>query len=189
MLRLGSEFMRIAQIAPLMESVPPRLYGGTERVVSHLTEGLVEKGHDVTLFASGDSVTTAKLVSCANTALRLDPSVRDVIPYYMLMIDRVRQNANKFDILHFHIDHLHFPTFRERAGSTVTTLHGRQDLPDSGPLYFGFDDMPLISISNSQRSPIPKANFRSTIHHGLPYNLLQPTYQLTGPHGVVQLEC
>ena len=117
--------MKIAQIAPLIESVPPRFYGGTERVVSYLTEELVRLGHDVTLFASGDSVTSARLVSCAITALRLDPKVRDPIPYYMLMLDRVRKCADDFDILHFHTDYYHFPLFRQLAGRTVTTLHGR----------------------------------------------------------------
>jgi glycosyltransferase involved in cell wall biosynthesis len=172
--------MRIAQIAPLMESVPPRLYGGTERIVSYLTEELVKLGHDVTLFASGDSVTSAKLVGCVPAALRLDPNVRDVIPYYMLMLDRVRQQADQFDILHFHIDHLHFPIFRDIASRVLTTLHGRQDLHDSRPIYIGFDDMRLISISNSQRLPIPKANFAATIYHGLPADALKPTYHPRG---------
>ena len=147
--------MRIAQIAPLIESVPPRFYGGTERVVSYLTEELVRLGHDVTLFASGDSVTSARLVSCATTALRLDPNVRDPIPYYMLMLDRVRECADDFDILHFHIDQFHFPLFRPLAGRTLTTLHGRQDLPDLRPLYFGFNEMPLVSISDGQRAADP----------------------------------
>src|SRR6187455_2453982 len=146
-----------------MESVPPRLYGGTERIVSYLTEELVRLGHDVTLFASGDSITAADLVPCVPRALRLDPSVRDTIPYYMLMLDRVRQRADEFDILHFHIDQFHFPLFRSIAGRTVTTAHGRQDLPDLKPLYIGFGDMPLISISNAQRLPIPRANFVKTI--------------------------
>src|SRR4249919_2888335 len=141
--------MRIAQIAPLMESVPPRLYGGTERIASYLTEELVRLGHDVTLFASGDSVTTGELIPCVPKALRLDPSVRDVIPYYMLMLDRVRQHADEFDVLHFHIDQFHFPLFRSIAGRTVTTLHGRQDLPDLRPLYVGFAAMPLVSISEA----------------------------------------
>jgi glycosyltransferase involved in cell wall biosynthesis len=132
--------VKIAQIAPLIESVPPRFYGGTERVVSYLTEELVRSGHEVTLFASGDSVTSAQLVSCATRALRLDPNVRDPIPYYMLMLDRVRECADDFDILHFHIDQFHFPLFRRLAGRTVTTLHGRQDLPDLRPLYFGFNE-------------------------------------------------
>ena len=172
--------MKIAQIAPLIESVPPRTYGGTERVVYYLTEELVRLGHDVTLFASGDSITSARLVPCATTALRLDPHVRDPIPYYMLMLDRVREYADEFDILHFHIDQFHFPLFRPRAGRTVTTLHGRQDLPDLRPLYFGFSDMPLVSISNAQRAPIQNANFAATVYHGLPINLHRPTFNPRG---------
>jgi glycosyltransferase involved in cell wall biosynthesis len=167
--------MRIAQIAPLMESVPPKLYGGTERIVSYLTEELVKLGHDVTLFASGDSVTSAKLVSCVPTALRLEPKVCDVIPYYMLMLDRVRQQSHHFDILHFHMDYLHFPLFRDISSRVLTTLHGRQDLPDNKPIYIGFDEMRLISISDSQRTPIPTANFAATIYHGLPEADLKPT--------------
>jgi glycosyltransferase involved in cell wall biosynthesis len=163
--------MRIAQVAPLMESVPPRLYGGTERIVSYLTEELVQLGHDVTLFASGDSVTRANLVPCAPVALRLEPKVRDPIPYYMLMLDRVRAQADTFDITHFHIDQFHFPIFRPIAGRTVTTLHGRQDLPDLKPLYLGFNDMPLVSISNAQRRPVANANFVETILHGIPTDL------------------
>ncbi len=163
--------MKIAQIAPLIESVPPQLYGGTERIVSYLTEELVALGHDVTLFASGDSITSANLAPCVPKALRLDASVRDPIPYYMLMLDRVRQMADDFDILHFHIDQFHFPLFRSIAGRTVTTLHGRQDLPDLLPLYVGFDDMPLVSISNAQRCPVPKANFAATVYHGIPAGL------------------
>ena len=163
--------MKIAQIAPLMESVPPRLYGGTERIVSYLTEELVGLGHEVTLFASGDSITAANLVPCVPQALRLDASVRDTIPYYMLMLDRVRQQADDFDILHFHIDQFHFPLFRPISGRTITTLHGRQDLTDLLPLYLGFADMPLVSISNAQRRPIPKANFAGTVHHGIPAHL------------------
>src|SRR6266849_6677003 len=146
--------MKIAQIAPLMESVPPRLYGGTERIVSYLTDELVRLGHDVTLFASADSVTAATLVSCSSMALRLDSNVRDPIPYYMLMLDRVRKLAEDFDILHFHIDRFHFPLFRRMADRTVTTLHGRQDLHDLKPLYLGFSEMPLVSISNHQRNPV-----------------------------------
>jgi glycosyltransferase involved in cell wall biosynthesis len=166
--------MKIAQIAPLMESVPPRLYGGTERIVSYLTEELVALGHDVTLFASGDSITAANLVPCVPKALRLDASVIDPTPYYMLMLDRVRQRAGDFDILHFHIDQFQFPLFRPIAGRTVTTLHGRQDLPDLIPLYLGFADMPLVSISNDQRRPVPKSNFAATIYHGLPVDLHRP---------------
>ena len=160
--------MKIAQIAPLMESIPPRLYGGSERVVSYLTEELVAQGHDVTLFASGQSITAAKLVPCCAQPLRLNPAVRDIIPYYMLMLDKVRSMASEFDILHFHIDQFHFPIFHDMAQRTVTTLHGRQDLPDLQHLYRGFPDMPLVSISNAQRAPIPDANFVGTVYHGLP---------------------
>src|SRR6185503_4015089 len=166
--------MKIAQIAPLIESVPPRLYGGTERIVSYVTEELVALGHDVTLFASGDSITAANLVPCVPKALRLDASVRDTIPYYMLMLDRVRQRADEFDILHFHIDQFHFPLFRDIAGRTVTTLHGRQDLPDLHSLYAGFNDMPLVSISNAQRRPLPNANYVANILQGLPIDLHRP---------------
>jgi glycosyltransferase involved in cell wall biosynthesis len=172
--------MKIAQIAPLMESVPPRLYGGSERIVSYVTDELVRLGHDVTLFASGDSVSRANLVPCVPAALRLDANVRDVIPYYMLMLDRVRELADEFDILHFHIDQFHFPLFRPIANRTVTTLHGRQDLHDLKPLYFGFSDMPLISISNAQRRPVPKANFLATVQHGIPAHLHKPTYRSQG---------
>jgi glycosyltransferase involved in cell wall biosynthesis len=172
--------MKIAQIAPLMESVPPRLYGGTERIVSYLTEELVGLGHDVTLFASGDSITAANLVPCVPKALRLDATVRDPIPYYMLMLDRVRQRAGDFDILHFHIDQFHFPLFRPIASRTVTTLHGRQDLADLLPLYLGFGDMPLVSISNAQRRPVPNANFAGTVHHGIPAHLHSGTAEARG---------
>ena len=172
--------MKIAQIAPLMESVPPRLYGGTERIVSYLTDELVRLGHEVTLFASADSVTAAELVGCASTALRLDRNVRDPIPYYMLMLDRVRELAEEFDILHFHIEQFHFPLFRQMADWTVTTLHSRQDFPDLKPLYIGFSEMPLVSISNDQRRPIAKANFVATVHHGIPTNLHTPIYNPRG---------
>ena len=172
--------MKIAQIAPLMESVPPRLYGGTERVVSYLTDELVRMGHDVTLFASGDSVSRAKLVRCVPMALRLDANVSDPTPYYMLMLDRVREFADEFDILHFHIDQFHFPLFQPIADRTVTTLHGRQDLHDLKPLYIGFSDMPLVSISKAQREPIANANFVATVYHGIPVHLLKPTYKPRG---------
>jgi len=172
--------MKIAQIAPLIESVPPRLYGGTERIVSYVTEELVALGHDVTLFASGDSITAANLVPCVPKALRLDASVRDTIPYYMLMLDRVRQRADEFDVLHFHIDQFHFPLFRSIAGRTVTTLHGRQDLPDLHSLYAGFSDMPLVSISNAQRSPVSNINFAGTVLHGIPVSLLRAATEAHG---------
>ena len=163
--------MRIAQIAPPIESVPPTCYGGTERVVSYLTEELVKQGHQLTLFASGDSLTSAELVPCTKTALRLTPTVRDPIPYYMLMLDKVRERADEFDILHFHIDQFHFPIFRPMAQRTLTTLHGRQDLPDLQALYRGFTDMPLVSISNAQRRPCAAANFAATVYHGIPREL------------------
>jgi glycosyltransferase involved in cell wall biosynthesis len=174
--------MKIAQISPLMESVPPRLYGGSERIVSYLTDELVRQGHDVTLFASGDSVSSANLVRCVPMALRLDANVKDPIPYYMLMLDRVREMADEFDILHFHIDQFHFPLFRPIAQRTVTTLHGRQDLHDLKPLYVGFSDMPLVSISNSQRKPIANANFAATVYHGLPAQTLKPNYKPSGDY-------
>jgi glycosyltransferase involved in cell wall biosynthesis len=167
--------MKIAQVAPLIESVPPRLYGGTERIVSYLTEELVGLGHDVTLFASGDSITSAELAPCCVRALRLDPAVRDTIPHFMLMIDKVRERAEEFDIIHFHIDLFQFPLFRSLAARTLTTLHGRQDLGDLKPFYARFGEMPLVSISNDQRKPIPNANFVATIHHGIPSDLLRPS--------------
>jgi len=169
--------MKIAQVAPLFESVPPRLYGGTERIVSYLTEELVRLGHDVTVFASGDSVTSADLIPCCRSALRLDPAIRDTIPYFMLMLDKVRQRAEEFDVLHFHIDLLHFPLFRKLAAQTLTTLHGRQDLGDLRPFYCHFGEMPLVSISNDQRNPLPAANFVTTVHHGIPADLHQPTFE------------
>jgi Glycosyltransferase Family 4 len=147
--------MKIAQIAPLMESVPPRLYGGTERVVSHLCEALVQEGHDVTLFASGDSVTSARLVACTKEAIRLNAAIQDCVPHYMIMLDKVRRSSHLFDILHFHIDAFHMPLFRDVGAKTLTTLHGRQDPPDLLPLYRAFPDMPLVSVQmrSANRSP------------------------------------
>ena len=168
--------MKIAQVAPLIESVPPRLYGGTERIVSYLTEELVRLGHDVTLFASGDSITSAELAPCCPRALRLDAAVHDTLPHFMLMIDKVRERAEQFDVLHFHVDLFHFPLFRSLAARTLTTLHGRQDLGDLKPFYSRFAEMPLVSISDDQRKPLPRANFVATIHHGLPADLHQPSF-------------
>jgi glycosyltransferase involved in cell wall biosynthesis len=168
--------MKIAQIAPLIESVPPRLYGGTERIVSCLTEELVRLGHEVTLFASADSITSAELAPCCNRALRLDDSVRDIIPHYMLMVDKVRERADDFDILHFHTDLFHFPLFRSLETRTLTTLHGRLDLADLKPFYYRFSKMPLVSISAAQRRPVPHANFVATIHHGIPADLHRPSF-------------
>jgi glycosyltransferase involved in cell wall biosynthesis len=172
--------MRIALIAPLIESVPPRLYGGTERIVSYLCEELVAQGHDVTLLASGDSQTEARLVPCCDGALRLDSSVKDIFPYYMVMLDKARRMASQFDILHFHIDQFHFPVFRDLAHKTVTTLHGRQDLPDLKKLYAGFPEMPLTSISMAQRKPLPDVAFAGNVAHGLPLDLLTPTLNARG---------
>jgi glycosyltransferase involved in cell wall biosynthesis len=159
--------MKIAQIAPLAEAVPPKLYGGTERVVSYLTEELVRLGHDVTLFASGDSETSARLVACSQQALRLDGSVMDPLAHVTLMMERVRQYAHAFDVLHFHIENVHLPLFRPMARKTVTTMHGRLDGPDLPALYREFADMPLVSISDCQRKPLAFANWVGTVHHGL----------------------
>ncbi|WP_035727213.1 glycosyltransferase family 4 protein [Bradyrhizobium murdochi] len=172
--------MRIAQIAPLFESVPPRLYGGTERVVAYLTEELVRQGHQVTLFASEDSITSAELVPCTPRALRLDPDVRDALPHHMIMLDKVRERADEFDVLHFHVDYLHFPLFRCERSRTLTTLHGRQDLADHMPFYRRFSDMPLVSISNAQRAPLPGVNFVDTVYHGLPVGLHMPSLDRHG---------
>ena len=164
--------MKIAQIAPLAERVPPKLYGGTERLVAYLTDELVRQGHDVTLFASGDSRTLAHLVPCSHAALRLNADMRDPIPYHVMMLEQVRQRAGEFDVLHFHIDMLHFPLVREFASRTVTTLHGRLDLPDLLPFYRTFPEFPLVSISNDQRTPMPPVNWAGTVYHGLPADLL-----------------
>ena len=163
--------MRIAQVAPLYESCPPQLYGGTERVVSHLTEELVRQGHDVTLFASGDSRTLAALEAPCERALRLDPQCRDPLAHHIVLINRVASSAHLFDIIHFHVDYLHFPVFASRAGKTLTTLHGRLDLPDLPPLHREFTMMPLASISDAQRAPLPWANWQGTVYHGLPPDL------------------
>ena len=172
--------MKIAQIAPLMESVPPRLYGGTERVVSYLTEELIARGHHVTLFASGDSITSADLVPCCKSAMRLDAKAQDPIPHYLTMLDKVMRTAEKFDVLHFHIDYLQFPLLRGLESRTVTTLHGRQDLPATSPFYAHFRAIPLVSISHAQRKPIADANFVATIHHGLPLDLHHAEYDPRG---------
>lgn len=163
--------MRIAQVAPLYESVPPKLYGGTERVVSYLTEELVRQGHDVTLFASGDSITQAKLVPVCERSLRLNPDCIDQMAHHILMLEQVYRQAEKFDIIHFHVDYLHFPLSRRCPVPHVTTLHGRLDIPDLQPLYREFSDMPVVSISNSQREPLPWANWQATVYHGVPETL------------------
>jgi glycosyltransferase involved in cell wall biosynthesis len=166
--------MYIAQIAPLAEAVPPKFYGGTERVIHWLTEELVALGHDVTLFASGDSVTSARLESVWPRALRLDGSVRDPNALHMAMLEKVRQQANEFDFLHFHLDYYPFSLFCRQPVPFVTTLHGRLDLPEHKPVFTTFQTQPVISISDSQRWPVPMANWIRTIYHGLPHELLMP---------------
>jgi len=170
--------MRIAQVAPLYGSVPPKLYGGTERIVSYLTEELVADGHDVTLFASADSLTKARLIPMSERALRLgSKNLIDPLASHIRMIEIVAREAQKFDIIHFHIDYLHFPSSRRQCIPSVTTLHGRLDIPELWPLYSEFRDIDLVSISNSQRKPIPWANWAATIYHGLPKHLLDPTLE------------
>ena len=166
--------MRIAQIAPLHEAVPPRLYGGTERVVSFLTEELVAQGHNVTLFASGDSVTSAKLESVWPRALRLDPAIRDPIAPHMLMMEAVRRQADEFDVLHFHMDYWPFSLFGRQRTPFVTTMHGRLDLAELQPIFDTFPNAPLVSISDAQRRPLQQAHYVATVHHGLPQDLLTP---------------
>jgi glycosyltransferase involved in cell wall biosynthesis len=168
--------MRIAQVAPLTEAVPPRLYGGTERVVHWLTEELVALGNEVTLFASGDSQTSAKLDAMWPKALRLDGSVRDPNALHMVMLELVRQKCDEeqFDLLHFHIDYFPFSLFSRQPTPFVTTLHGRLDLPEHQPVFETFSSVPVISISDSQRRPVPGANWVRTVHHGLPDTLLTP---------------
>lgn len=163
--------MRIAQIAPLAESIPPRYYGGTERIVSYLTEELVRMGHDVTLFASGDSVTGACLEPVCQSSLRLDKHCIDQIAHHMLMVERAYQRASEFDVIHSHIDYFPFSMMRRIETPSVTTLHGRLDLPDLIPIYREFDDMPVVSISDAQREPISWINWQDTVYHGLPEDL------------------
>jgi glycosyltransferase involved in cell wall biosynthesis len=160
--------MRIAQVAPLFESVPPKCYGGTERVVSYLTEELVRPGHQVTLFASADSVTKAHLVPVCGRSLRTDKYCVDHFAHQVLMLERVFQRAPEFDIIHFHTDYMHFPLSRRCPITHVTTLHGRLDIPDLVPLFREFQDMPVSSISNAQRAPLPWASWQATVYHGVP---------------------
>jgi glycosyltransferase involved in cell wall biosynthesis len=166
--------MRVAQVAPLTEAIPPKLYGGTERVVYWLTEELVALGNEVTLFASGDSSTSATLEPIWPKALRLDGSIRDANALHMVMLERVRQQSGDFDLLHFHLDYYPFSLFSRQPTPFITTLHGRLDLPEHQPVFKTFRKTPLISISNSQRRPIPQANWVRTIYHGVPENLLTP---------------
>jgi glycosyltransferase involved in cell wall biosynthesis len=163
--------MRIAQVAPLFESIPPKLYGGTERVVSYLTEELVRLGHEVTLFASGDSETNAKLVAACPRALWQDSDCREALPHHVRLMELVFQDVSRFDAIHFHCDYIHFPMLRRHPYPNVTTLHGRLHIPDLKPLFAEYHEVPLVSVSDYQRRPIPDANWQSTIYHGLPLDL------------------
>jgi glycosyltransferase involved in cell wall biosynthesis len=165
--------LRIAQVAPLIESVPPRLYGGTERVVAFLTDELVKLGHDVTLFASADSETAARLFAAWPHALRLGGAALDPYAPHLLMLENVAARARQFDIVHFHISQLHFSLARRLTTAHLTTLHGRLDLPELLPLYNEFSDIPVVSISDAQRAPLPDAGWAGTVHHGLPLDLLR----------------
>jgi glycosyltransferase involved in cell wall biosynthesis len=165
--------MRIAQVAPLIESVPPKHYGGTERIVSYLTEELVRAGHDVTLFASGDSITRARLIAGCRGSLRLNKGSVDHLAHHLVMLDQVLEHAREFDVIHFHTDYLHFPVSRYLPVPHITTLHGRLDIPDLVPVYDRFRDIPVVSISNAQRKPLPWANWVGTIYHGLPQELFR----------------
>ena len=169
--------MKIAQVAPLYESVPPKLYGGTERVVSYLTEELIRQGHDVTLFATADSVTAAELRPVCERALRLEgKKILDPLAHHIRMLEMVAEEAAAFDIVHFHIDYLHFPITRRQRFAAATTLHGRLDIPDVTPLFRKYKEMNLISISDAQREPMRWANWIATVHHGLPGNLYTPNH-------------
>jgi glycosyltransferase involved in cell wall biosynthesis len=165
--------MRIAQIPPLYESIPPKLYGGTERVVSYLTEELVNQGHEVTLFGTKDSVTRANLYTVCDQAMRLNPGCRDALAWHVYQLQLVMENASEFDIIHFHNDYLHFPLSSQDRYRHITTLHGRLDLEDLKPIYKKFHHIPVVSISNSQRKPLSYINWLRTIYHGLPKDMYQ----------------
>ncbi len=163
--------MRIAEVSPLFESVPPRYYGGTERVVAYLTNELVRQGHEVALFASGDSVTSARLVSPCDEALRLSKHFIDWMPHHLVMLEQLFKLRDEFDVIHFHLESLHFPFARRAGVPHLTTLHGRLDIPDLVPLYREYREMPVVSVSDSQRRPLPWLRWLGTVHHGLPENL------------------
>src|ERR1700677_1940621 len=165
--------MKIAQLAPLIEAVPPKLYGGTERVVAYLTDALVDLGHEVTLFASGDSLTKGKLEPMWPRSLRLDPTVKDPFVPLFMQLETVARRAHEFDVIHAHIDCFGYQLLQRLGVPSLTTLHGRLDLPELPALYKFFRDVPVVSISNSQRQPLPQANYVATILHGLPKDLLQ----------------
>ena len=173
--------MKIAQVAPLYEAVPPKLYGGTERIVAYLCDALVDLGHDVTLFSSADARTKAKLVAVRDQAIRLDPEpLKSDVAAHLTMLHEVRRRADEFDVIHFHVEPLHLPLFENMAERTVTTMHGRLDLKDLPELYGCWPQFPLVSISNHQRRPLPQANWLDTIYHGLPIDLLQPGFETGG---------
>jgi glycosyltransferase involved in cell wall biosynthesis len=173
--------MRIAQVPPLYEAVPPRFYGGTERVVAHLTDALVELGHEVTLFATAEARTSATLVKVRDQAIRLDPEpLKSDLAAHMSMLWDVRRRAHEFDVIHFHTDMVHFPLFEDVAEKTITTLHGRLDLKDLPGVYWRWKQYPLVSISDSQRLPIAFANWAGTVHHGMKADLYQPSFEPGG---------
>jgi glycosyltransferase involved in cell wall biosynthesis len=173
--------MRIAQITPLYEAVPPKLYGGTERVVAHLTDALVDLGHDVTLFASADAQTKARLVPVRDQAIRLDPEpLKSDLAAHMAMIAEVRSRADAFDVIHFHTDMIHFPFFEQDAAKTLTTLHGRLDLKDLAGVYHRWSQFPLVSISDDQRKPLAFANWAATVHHGMAEDIYLPSVKDQG---------
>lgn len=165
--------MRIAQVAPLFESVPPSRYGGTERVVAYLTDELVRRGHEVTLYASGDSRTSAELVPLVPKALRLEGAYTNATVFETIQLESVLREARRYDIIHFHTSHVHYPATRRLEAPTLTTLHGRLDIPELSQLYWTFNDTPVVSISEAQRAPVPHANWQATVYHGLPLDLFR----------------
>jgi glycosyltransferase involved in cell wall biosynthesis len=168
--------MKIAQISPLMEAVPPKLYGGTERIVAYIADELAAMGHEVTLFASGDSVTKARLEAAWPRALRLDETIRDYLAPHIIMLESVARRAEEFDVIHLHVDYIGYPIAQRTGVPFLATLHGRLDLPELQPLYSLFDEVPVVSISDAQREPLPQANYAATVHHGLPERLLSPGF-------------
>jgi glycosyltransferase involved in cell wall biosynthesis len=172
--------MKIAQVSPLIEAVPPKLYGGTERIVAYLTDALASLGHDVTLFASGDSKTLARLEAVWPCALRLDGKIKDHVAPHVVMLEILARRAEEFDVIHVHLDYLAYPVLKRMNVPFVATLHGRLDLPELGPIYDMFGDVPVVSISDAQRRPLPQANFVGTVHHGIPERLLLPGFGAGG---------
>src|SRR5579864_5133318 len=172
--------MKIAQVCPLTEAVPPKTYGGTERIVAYLADELVSQGHDVTLFTSGDSVSRAKIEAIWPRALRFDETVRDYLAPHMMLVETIARRAEEFDIIHLHVDYIAYSALKRTGVPFLATLHGRLDLPELQPLYALFSDVPVVSISNAQRRPLPHANYVTTIYHGIPERLLQPGFGAGG---------